>query len=139
MEYTQKGGRQLDEVYMPVVFECESGNAEEAIMQRTELFFARMKREASINYLAEKAAEENDGWKEVIDIIPLGQLGQKPMRLVTELRYYGKVTVASVIQDFQEDGSIAVSFQRHIPTPKELTVMYGEISVLDTIITRDSF
>lgn len=136
MEQSKMGGRELDEAYRSVTFEPGSGNIEAAIIQRTELFFARMKREASINYLAEQAAEENGGWSEVVDIIPLGQPGRKPMRLITELRYYDETTIASVIQDHQEDGTIAVSFQRHILTPEQYAVMYDEINAVDTKITQ---
>ncbi len=135
----QLEARLLDEVYGPVVFEEGSGNIEATILQRTERFFSRIKREVSINHLANVSAEAAGGWTEEIDIVALGQPGQKPMRLITELRYYEDTVVASVVQDHRDDGSIAVSFNHHVPSNAQRKAMFQGIEPVDTIITQDSF
>lgn len=142
-ERDQYDGRILDDIYKPMIFEKESGNVEAAIAQRTQSFFARMKKEASINHLAQTAADaaedEGDGWTQTIDIIPLGDAGKKPMRIVTELRYYKDTVIAAVIQDFRPDGSIAVAFSQHVLSADQHNAAYGELEQLDDIINRHIF
>lgn len=133
------GGRELDTTYLPVVFEKDSGNVEAAIAQRTELFFTSVKKTSGLNHLAQHATEEANEWHEDIDIIPLEERGKKPVRLVHALRYYDVITVASVIQDHLVDGSVAVSFTRHIPSNIAHRAAYGEVEMIDGIITREAF
>lgn len=139
MEYSEGGHRESDNTYPPRIFEDGSGNVEAAIIQNTERFFALVKQKTSINYLAERAAEEGGGWSEEVDMIPLEKPGKKPMRMVTQLRYYDEITVASVVQDFLPSGSIAVSFNWHIPSAEQYSAAFGEVEQLDTIITQQTF
>jgi len=133
--YETHGGRTLDAEFYPVIFEAESGNIEAAILQRTERFFARVKQTIGINDLAQEAAE----WPENIDIVPLGNPGEKPMRMIHELWYYDVQAVAAVVQDFREDGSIAVAFSRHSLDNKDMHDVYRELARADSLIAQDSF
>lgn len=138
-ERYETGGRELDEEFNPVVFESESDNSIAVIEQLTEDFFEKTKQSIGLSELAVRAAEEAGEWRETITIVPLNQPGKKPVRLVRELWYYEELAVASVVQDFRRNGTIAVSFSRHKLSPEQRDRAFRVVEQLEGIITREAF
>ena len=133
---THQDERTIESDYYPILFEASSGNVEAAIVQRTERFFDYAKKTIGLSALAQEAAEQRGGWSIDIQVTPLGEFGNKPMRMTEELIYYDTLVVAAVIRDYRANGDIAVSFSRHGFSEEQRAAVFGEIDTLEDIIAK---